>query len=268
MAINIILGASATGKLSILKGAKAALKDEPRFLFPKRFCTVPATLRDDDVQLSDAEFLKQKEAGAFALVWTIDSAQFALAADVVQNLIAESCVTFLGHESMGADCAKVFSGFPVKLICVTATGENRVARMQERSSSAGLSKEEKKQAEKLMKDRLRVVLKEPVQIPKVHGCEVAEVQNNASMADCVSAFLHAIDYNAEREQERRNGAAASDQPSLGAYLKSCSVQEVSVRFCLSARSQWVCGARSECVCLPQCKKRVCSLALFVVYVIE
>ncbi|MEQ8355994.1 MAG: phosphonate metabolism protein/1,5-bisphosphokinase (PRPP-forming) PhnN [Kiloniellaceae bacterium] len=89
----LVVGPSGAGKDSLLAGARDALRDQPRFVFPRRIVTRrsdPAS--EDHGTLSEADFSTQLAAGAFFLHWNAHGLRYALPGAVADSLAAGSTV--------------------------------------------------------------------------------------------------------------------------------------------------------------------------------
>jgi ribose 1,5-bisphosphokinase len=65
----LVVGPSGAGKDTILAGAKQALSQNRNIIFPRRVVTREANSAEDHGILSEAEFERQRDAGAFVLSW-------------------------------------------------------------------------------------------------------------------------------------------------------------------------------------------------------
>ncbi|MGY2047141.1 phosphonate metabolism protein/1,5-bisphosphokinase (PRPP-forming) PhnN [Methylobacterium sp. JK268] len=65
----LIVGPSGAGKDTLIRLARAALADEPRFVFPRRLVTRPPSAHEDNDEIDEAAFAAGEAAGRFALSW-------------------------------------------------------------------------------------------------------------------------------------------------------------------------------------------------------
>lgn len=83
----LVVGPSGAGKDSLIEGARAALAGHPRFVFPRRIITRPSDPGSEDhATLSEAEFERQRAAGAFFLNWDAHGLRYALPGSIADDL--------------------------------------------------------------------------------------------------------------------------------------------------------------------------------------
>jgi len=82
-----VVGPPGPGKDSLIEGARAALAEHPAFVFPRRIITRPSDPGSEDhATLSEAEFARQRAAGAFFLSWDAHGLSYALPGDIAGAL--------------------------------------------------------------------------------------------------------------------------------------------------------------------------------------
>lgn len=223
MSVFIVCGTGSSGRYALFSGAKNQLAEANRYKFINRVTTLAS--RDGDVQVAEADFAKQKDASQLCFTWTADGVSYGLPSTVMEDLAADSVVVFVANtEAAVVDAVKVFGGFAVKILFVTASVEARTHRIQEKLNGSSASKEEKKQQEKVLKDKLKVAQKDAsTLLLRVSGRETVEVANSGSIEAGVQQLILALDYDEEREQNR--AAKNSSEPTLANYLKACTPQE-------------------------------------------
>ncbi len=66
----LVVGPSGAGKDTLIAGARAALKGDPRFVFPRRAITRPQVIGiEDNETMAPGAFAAAVATGAFALAW-------------------------------------------------------------------------------------------------------------------------------------------------------------------------------------------------------
>ena len=66
----LVVGPSGAGKDTLIAAGRAALGEDPRFVFPRRVVTRPAVAAlEDHESVSPEAFAAARQAGAFALDW-------------------------------------------------------------------------------------------------------------------------------------------------------------------------------------------------------
>lgn len=85
----LVVGPSGAGKDSLIEAARRRLAGHPQFVFPRRLVTRPRDpVSEDHLSLSEAEFVRQRDAGAFFLHWDAHGLHYALPATVAEDLAA------------------------------------------------------------------------------------------------------------------------------------------------------------------------------------
>ena len=124
----LVVGPSGAGKDSLLNGARARLRDDPRFHFARRAITRPADPDGEDHEpVSDAAF----ERRDFALSWSAHGLRYGIPIEAVS---AAPVVVANVSRGVIADAA---ARFPVRVIEVTAPPEVLAARLAARGRESG-----------------------------------------------------------------------------------------------------------------------------------
>src|SRR5690606_12599775 len=85
----LVVGPSGAGKDSLIEAARRALTNQPRFVFPRRLVTRPSDPGSEDhASLTEADFARQREAGAFFLHWGAHGLHYALPGSIAGDLAA------------------------------------------------------------------------------------------------------------------------------------------------------------------------------------
>lgn len=127
----LVVGPSGAGKDTLIARAKAALADDPDFVFPRRVVTRPAVaeLEDHDT-LSEAEFAAHRDAGDFALDWQAHGLSYGLPASLIDDLAAGRTVVVNTSRHVIGLARQRFPTCVVAL--VTARPEVRAERLSRR----------------------------------------------------------------------------------------------------------------------------------------
>jgi ribose 1,5-bisphosphokinase len=92
-----LMGASGSGKDSLLQYARDALASDPALAFAHRYITRPAAAGGENhVALSAQEFAARKAAGLFALDWCSHGLHYAIGVEIDQWLERDICVLVNG----------------------------------------------------------------------------------------------------------------------------------------------------------------------------
>lgn len=85
----LVVGPSGAGKDSLIEAARKALRDQPRFVFPRRIVTRQRDPNSENHDtLSEAEFAARQASGAFFLHWGAHELRYALPGGVADALAA------------------------------------------------------------------------------------------------------------------------------------------------------------------------------------
>ena len=127
----LVVGPSGAGKDTLINAAKAALANDPSFVFPRRVVTREAMVAlEDHDSVSDAAFAKAEAAGAYALSWNAHGLRYGLPASLRDDLAAGRTVVFNASRAMVATAKEKFPG--TRVILVEATTEVRAKRLSGR----------------------------------------------------------------------------------------------------------------------------------------
>jgi ribose 1,5-bisphosphokinase len=124
----LVVGPSGAGKDTLIAAGKAALADDPRFVFPKRVVTRPAMAAlEDHESVSSEAFAAAKADGAFALDWEAHGLCYGLPARLVEDIAAGRVVVFNGSRAMVKAAQAKFPG--TRVLLVEAAPEVRAERL-------------------------------------------------------------------------------------------------------------------------------------------
>jgi phosphonate metabolism protein PhnN/1,5-bisphosphokinase (PRPP-forming) len=172
----LVVGPSGAGKDSLMDGARAALADEPGFVFAQRVVTRPAAAGGESHRAMTAEeFDDTKAAGAFLLSWAAHGLQYGISREVLDQLRAGSSVVANVSRGVIDEACRLYHR--VVVILVTAPPEILARRLAARG----------RETEADIAERLR---RTPAADPA--GADVRIIINDRSLAEGVAAFIKAL----------------------------------------------------------------------------
>lgn len=172
----LVVGPSGAGKDTLIGAAKSALRDDPRFSFPKRAVTRMAHAEVEDHDTLDApEFRRQKLRGAYALDWEAHGLNYGIPAAIDAALVAGRTVVANVSRRVIARAIEKYRN--VQVIVVSATPAIRAARLAARG----------READAEVAGRL---VRAAPDLPE--GAPVVEIDNSGSLEDGFSAFVAAL----------------------------------------------------------------------------
>lgn len=133
----LVVGPSGAGKDTLIGAARAALRSDPRFVFPRREVTRPAIAAiEDHDSVSEAEFARRLRNGAYALSWGAHGLKYGLPASIATDIDAGKIVICNGSRAM---TGLAIERFPrTRVLLIEATPEVRAQRLAGRGrESAG-----------------------------------------------------------------------------------------------------------------------------------
>jgi len=77
----LVVGPSGAGKDTLIRLARAALADDPRYVFPRRLVTRPPSADEDNDEIDEAAFAEGCAAARFTLSWRAHGLGYALPAE-------------------------------------------------------------------------------------------------------------------------------------------------------------------------------------------
>lgn len=168
----LVVGPSGAGKDSVLTGARAALRGDAGFVFPRRFVTrLSNPDAEDHVSMTEMEFAMAVADGAFALWWRAHGNSYGIGRFVESHL---DCGAVVSVNCSRASVADAYSRFPnVTVVEITAPEDVLVSRIVARG------RETAEQA------RERLARKVPDYPSGVH---VVRISNDGDLAEAVQQF--------------------------------------------------------------------------------
>jgi len=137
----LIVGPSGAGKDAVLAAAKAASADDETIVFPRRLVTRAADAHEDHDSISENEFRRLRDGGAFVLLWEAHGLKYGIPRSVDDDIRAGR--TIVCNVSRGVvDDARAKYG---KLTCVqiTAPAEMLAERIARRARTTDGSTEQR-----------------------------------------------------------------------------------------------------------------------------
>lgn len=124
----LVVGPSGAGKDTLLNGARAALADDPRFVFARRVITRPeGTGAEDHDPVDEAAFERRRAAGGFLLSWRAHGLAYGLPAALAETLAEGRHVVANVSRAVIADASARLA--PVRVIEITAAPSVRAQRL-------------------------------------------------------------------------------------------------------------------------------------------
>ncbi len=131
-----LIGASGSGKDSLIDYVRAHLPEKSNLLFAHRYITRPANAGSENhIALSQAEFEQRKKAGLFAMNWQSHQLQYGIGSEIWQWMNADLRVVISGSRDY---LPQALADFP-QLIPILITVPDELLR--ERLSKRGRESE-------------------------------------------------------------------------------------------------------------------------------
>lgn len=175
-ALALVVGPSGAGKDTLLAAAKARLRDDQRFVFPRRVVTraAMAELEDHDT-IDRAGFNLEKLRGAYALDWEAHGLCYGVPVQV-ETAMAEGRVVVVNTSRKVVELA--LEKYPrCFVLLVTATPEVRAARLAGRGRETAAE----------IAARLA---REGAAIPA--GVDAVAIDNSGTLAAGIATFVAAL----------------------------------------------------------------------------
>lgn len=170
----LVVGPSGAGKDTLIAAGRAALGEDPRFVFPRRVVTRPAVAAlEDHESVSPEAFAAARQAGAFALDWEAHGLCYGLPATLIDDIAAGRVVVFNGSRAMILAAQAKFPDTGVLL--VEATLQVRAQRL------AGRGRE----------SAAEVAARLAREVPQVPAGAV-RIDNSGALEDGIGRFVAAL----------------------------------------------------------------------------
>ena len=124
----LVVGPSGVGKDSIIAGAAARLRDDPRAVFARRLITRPSDAGGEDhIAVSPAEFAACLDAGGLILCWNAHGLDYGLPQTLATALAEGKCVIANVSRTVVSEARQRLA--PVAVVAVTASPETLAGRL-------------------------------------------------------------------------------------------------------------------------------------------
>ena len=172
----LVVGPSGVGKDSVLDGARAALKDNPAVVFPRRLVTrAPGLGGEDYSAVPEARFAGMQARGDFALSWSAHGLHYGIPKSIEADLAAGRTVVVNVSRAVIDEARRRYPGLLV--IGISASPDVLRRRLEQRGRETAAEIEER-----LGRAAAYVVA----------GDDVVVLNNDGALADTVSRFVALI----------------------------------------------------------------------------
>jgi phosphonate metabolism protein PhnN/1,5-bisphosphokinase (PRPP-forming) len=170
----LVVGPSGAGKDTLINAAKAALANDPGFVFPRRVVTrqAVASLEDHD-SVTPEQFALQERNGAYALSWEAHGLCYGLPVSLMSDLDAGRVVVMNGSRAMTGAAVEKFPG--TRILLIEAMPEVRAARL------AGRGRESAPEIEARLRREVALPIPDAIRI-----------DNSGARDDGISRFVAAL----------------------------------------------------------------------------
>lgn len=127
----LVVGPSGAGKDTLIELARAALRDDPSVVFPRRVVTRAASAAEAHDSMSADAFERAVRAGAFALTWDAHGLRYGIPAGIDADIRAGRTVVCNVSRTIIAAARRRYAAVVVAL--VTAPPELLAARLAARA---------------------------------------------------------------------------------------------------------------------------------------
>ncbi|CAH1649159.1 Ribose 1,5-bisphosphate phosphokinase PhnN [Chelatococcus asaccharovorans] len=170
----LVVGPSGAGKDSVLRGARARLAHDDRYVFPRRSVTRPPSADEDNISLNEDAFIALVNADAFALHWQAHGHRYGVPR-AVDTAIASGATVICNVSRTVLQAARLRYQH-VTVIGITASRDVLAARI------FGRARESEDEATKRL-DRATALRAVPLDV---------EIDNGGALEDAVTAFVTVV----------------------------------------------------------------------------
>lgn len=127
----LVVGPSGAGKDTLIDGARAALADNPDFVFARRAITRPQDAGGEDhEEISEEAFAERRDASGFMLYWDAHGLKYGIPASYVDDLTAgRNVIVNVSRGEIGEAIARFY---PVMVLEISASPEILAERLANR----------------------------------------------------------------------------------------------------------------------------------------
>lgn len=171
----LVVGPSGAGKDSLIDAARHALVGQPCFAFPRRLVTRPRNPSSEDHDtLTQEDFARQRDAGAFFLHWDAHGLRYALPGSIADDLATGRTVVANVSRAVIDEARRKHCATTV--VVVTASPAVLAARLAARGRE----------------DAAAVERRLARAVPEPSGPDVVTVMNEGPLAAAVERFLEIL----------------------------------------------------------------------------
>ena len=179
----LVVGPSGSGKDTLLKGARSALRREARIVFPQRVITrTPVAGDEDHIAVAPDEFEARRASGAFALHWTAHGYAYGLPKSIEGDLDAGRSVVVNVSRTIIDEARTRLA--PVCVISLTVPDD----ALSYRLASRGRESEGEMEARLARSRAFRIT-----------GNDVVEIANDGSVREAIVRFVAVLSDSADRQ---------------------------------------------------------------------
>lgn len=174
-----LMGASGSGKDTLLRHLRAALQPNEPVLVAHRYITRPSGADESSIPLSEAEFKHRIELGCFALHWHSHGLYYGIGIEIDSWLTNKAVVIINGSRRY---LATAYERYP-QLHAIEVTAEPEI--LAKRLAQRGRESSEQIQA------RLK---KAQESYPIPNKCNVTALSNNTQPEEAAQRLHHTVQY--------------------------------------------------------------------------
>ena len=199
-----IVGPSGAGKDTILRGAKEALGGDPTFSFPQRTITrAEGDDTEDHLPVSEAEFIKARQAGAFCVSWSAHGLYYGIPASARAEYTEGRIVVANVSRSALGELRRLFD--TVRVVQITVDREVLAERLRLRARESA--------------EEIRARLSR-IDRYTVKGADVVTLDNSGDPAVAISDLIAVLKDLAARDPRPADRSDIARPP--GAVSRPCS----------------------------------------------